>query len=65
MLPSLDPDERELLHLISIQYVVPVPFLKPVTDSLEAKRLVVLDKHGVFRVTEFGAAVMAQSKPLH
>jgi hypothetical protein len=26
---------------------------------------VVLDKHGVFRVTEFGAAVMAQSKHLH
>jgi hypothetical protein len=65
MIPSLDSDEREWLHLNSIQSVVPVPFLKPVTDSLQAKRLVVQDKHGVFCITEFGAAVMAQSKHLH
>ncbi len=54
-----------MLDLIAIQHVVPVPLFKPVTDGLQAKRLVALDHNGVFRVTEFGEVVIAKTRRLH
>ena len=65
MASILNSDERELLKLIATHEVVAVPFWKPLTDGLEAKRLVVMDQHGVFRVTEYGAAVIGQMRRLH
>jgi hypothetical protein len=62
MIPSLDPDEREMLDLISSHPVVPVPLFKPVTDGLEAKRLVALDKHGVWRITQLGESLIARTR---
>lgn len=62
MIPSLNPDEREMLHLISSHPVVPVPLFKPVTDGLQAKRLVALDKHGVWRTTQLGESLIAQTR---
>jgi hypothetical protein len=61
MIPPINPDEREMLHLISSHPVVPVPLFKPVTDGLEAKRLVELDRHGVWRITQLGEAVIART----
>jgi hypothetical protein len=62
MIPSLNPDEREMLRLISSHPVVPVPLFKPVTDGLQAKRLVALDKHGVWRTTQLGESLIAQTR---
>jgi hypothetical protein len=63
-MPSVDANESEMLFLISSHSVVPVPLFKPVTDRLEAKRLVVLDGQGVWRLTELGGVVLAQSRRL-
>jgi len=65
MTPILDSDERAMLDLIAIQHVVPVPLFKPVTDGLQAKRLVVLDQCGAFRITKLGATVIGQTRRLH
>lgn len=62
MIPSLNPDEREMLHLISSHSVVPVPLFKRVTDGLQAKRLVALDNHGVWRTTQLGESSIAQTR---
>ena len=64
MMPSVDADESEMLFLISSHSVVPVRLFKPLTDRLEAKRLVVLDGQGVWRLTELGGVVIAQSRRL-
>ena len=61
-MPFLNADEREMLYLISSHSVVPVPLFKPVTDDLEAKRLVELDRHGVWRLTERGEALISSTR---
>jgi hypothetical protein len=61
MMPLLTSDERAMLCLISSHYVVPIPLFKPITDGLEAKRLVTLDRQGVWRMTELGEAVISRT----
>jgi predicted methyltransferase len=60
-MPFLNADKREMLNLISSHSVVPVPLFKPVTDDLEAKSLVELDCHGVWRLTERGEALVSST----
>lgn len=64
-MPSLNSDERKMLHLISSHTVVPVPLYKPVTDGLEAKRLVALDRRGVWRITKLGASLLDRLEVAH
>ncbi len=61
MIPLITSDERAMLCLISSHSVVPVPLFKPITDGLEEKRLVTLDRQGVWRMTELGEAVISRT----